>query len=67
MKSRTTTSGIINLLHYRYYFERIAKDEVAKIEDDSNYEVTQEMVQKAENDVKQMERIKVVQNSVFIV
>ena len=67
IKSRQALAKEIKDYNFRYYFVRRANEDIQELENNTSVEVTDEMVAQAEKDVKQMERIKVVQNSIYIV
>ena len=67
IKARGAIAQEITDYNFRSYFVRRANEDVEALEKDDKTEVTAEMVAEAQKSVKQMERIKVVQNSIYIV
>ena len=66
VKSRGAIAKEIQDYNFRYYFVRRAKEDVEKYEANESLEVTPEMIEEQEKQVKQMERIKIVHNSIYL-
>eukprot|EP00344_Euplotes_crassus_P001858 CAMPEP_0197003554 /NCGR_PEP_ID=MMETSP1380-20130617/8451_1 /TAXON_ID=5936 /ORGANISM="Euplotes crassus, Strain CT5" /LENGTH=78 /DNA_ID=CAMNT_0042422091 /DNA_START=14 /DNA_END=250 /DNA_ORIENTATION=+ len=67
IRARAALASEIQDYNFRHYFVRRATEDLSTVESDTAYKISDEMIGSAEKDVKQMERIKTVQNSIYIV
>ena len=65
-KTKAGVAKEIKDYNFRYYFVRRANEEINKLEQDHSLEVTPEMIDTQEKEVRQMKRIRTVHNSIYI-